>query len=99
MYETTRPQPKDVEYEEEEYELEEQMHFDTSDIEVKPFDGLLIGGDDEQVKLLFYYTKPGSSIDCRCVIELRTSRTQFIAMADQIYSHLVEHINDNRMYG
>ena len=53
---------------------------DFEDAIVQPVDGVSIQGDNEEIKLLFFYMKPESNHDeegvarCKCVAELRVSR-------------------------
>lgn len=67
----------------EEFELE----LDFDDIVVQAIDGVLIQGDQEEVRLLFYYYKPDrvdveeETIRCKGVAEFRTSSSTFKAIA------------------
>ncbi|MBN1860394.1 MAG: hypothetical protein JW840_02910 [Candidatus Thermoplasmatota archaeon] len=59
---------------------------------VRPVDGVVIDGNDEEIKLYFYYYKPESTVGedevvrCKCVAELRTSRSHFISMMSKLHS-------------
>ena len=57
---------------------------------VQPVDGVIIQGDDEEIKLLFFYVKPESNHDedgiprCKCVAEFRVSRSRFMDISRDI---------------
>jgi len=40
---------------------------------VQVVDGIIVGDDDEEIKMLFFYKKPGIQDQCRAVVEFRTS--------------------------
>ena len=73
-----------------EREEADKIAMDFDDILVQPVDGLIVGGDEEEIKLLFYYIKPESCIDedgtieGKGVIELRVSRSKFMDIAKEI---------------
>ena len=62
----------------------EKIVLDVDNVLVCPIDGVIIGGDEEEIKLLFFYLKPESyyedeeTTQCRCVVELRMSCSKFI---------------------
>lgn len=66
------------------------LELDTDDAMVHPLDGIFIEHDDEEVRLLCYYFKPGfphnGPIKCRCVCELRASHSAFLDLAHSIQS-------------
>jgi len=68
----------------------EKIELDVGNVLVHPVDGVLIGGDEEEIKLLFFYMKPESYYDdggtpqCRCVAELRMSCSKFLDIANEI---------------
>ena len=63
---------------------------DFEDAIVQPVDGIIIQGDDEEIKLLFFYVKPESNHDedgiprCKCVAEFRVSRSRFMDISRDI---------------
>jgi hypothetical protein len=75
-----------------EYEIieKEKIELDVDNVLVCPVDGVLIGGDKEETRLLFFYMKPESyyedesSTQCRCVVELRMSCSKFLDIANEI---------------
>ena len=64
--------------------------LDFEDAIVQPVDGVIIQGDDEEIKLLFFYLKPESNHDedgiarCKCVAEFRVSRSRFMDISRDI---------------
>jgi hypothetical protein len=62
------------------------IELDMEEIVVLPIDGVVIEGDEEEVKLLFYYYKPDRNngeddvIRCKCIAEFRASRSHFISI-------------------
>jgi len=68
----------------------DRIAMDFDDILVQSVDGLIVGGDEEEIKLLFYYVKPESCIDedgaveGKGVAELRVSRSKFMGIAKEI---------------
>jgi len=63
-----------------EREIDEvEITLDFEDAIVQPVDGVIIQGDDEEIKLLFFYLKSESNHDeddiarCKCVAEFRMS--------------------------
>ena len=68
----------------------EDIELEAEDAIVQVVDGVLIGGDDEEVKMMFYYIKPGGNaleddrIQCRGVAEFRTSKAKFLEIAKYI---------------
>jgi len=81
--------------EHEEFEAE-KIAIDFDEILVQSVDGLITGGDEHEIKLLFYYIKPESCIDevdileGKGVAELRVSCSKFIGIAKEIN----EKVND-----
>ena len=63
---------------------EVEITLDFENAIVQPVDGVIIQGDDEEIKLLFFYVKPESNHDedgiaqCKCVAEFRVSRSRFM---------------------
>ena len=63
------------------------LELDFDDTLVGTVDGVLINGDDEEVKLLFYHIKPNGvdpedeTIKCKGVAELRISRSRYNTIA------------------
>jgi len=63
---------------------------DFEDAIVQPVDGIIIQGDDEEIKLLFFYVKLESNHDedsiprCKCVAEFRVSRSRFMDISRDI---------------
>ena len=68
----------------------EKIELDVDNVLVRPIDGVIIGGDEEEIKLLFFYVKPESyyeddeTTQCRCVVELRVSCSKFLDIANEI---------------
>jgi len=60
-----------------------ELNFDFEYTGVEPLDGIVIDVDDDQIKLLFYYKKPGNNGDCRVVVEFRLSQSRFLVIADE----------------
>ena len=73
-----------------EREEADRIAMDFDDILVQTVDGLIVGDDEEEIKLLFYYVKPESCIDengtieGKGVAELRVSRSKFMDIAKEI---------------
>jgi len=69
---------------------EVEITLDFEDAIVQPVDGVIIQGDDEEIKLLFFYVKPDSNHDedgiprCKCVAEFRVSRSRFMNISRDI---------------
>jgi len=69
---------------------EVEITLDFEDAIVQPVDGLITSGDEDEIKLLFYYIKPESYIDedgaveGKGVAELRVSRSKFMDIAKEI---------------
>jgi len=67
-----------------------EITLDFEDAIVQPVDGVIIQGDDEEIKLLFFYLKPESNHDedgiarCKCVAEFRVSRSRFMDISRDI---------------
>jgi len=59
------------------------IQLDIEDVTVNVVDGVLIKGDDEEIRLLFYHLKPDGvdmdeeTIKCKAVAEFRTSKSNF----------------------
>jgi len=62
------------------------LELDVNDAVVDVIDGVVIEGDDEEIRLLFYHHKPNGIdlkdevIRCKCVSELRITRSSFLPM-------------------
>lgn len=62
------------------------LELDVDDAVVDVVDGVVIEGDDEEVRLLFYHHKPNGIdlkdevVRCKCVSEFRISRSSFLPM-------------------
>ena len=80
----------------------EKIAMDFDDILVQSVDGLIIGGDDEEIKILFYYLKPESYIEencikeCKGVAELRVSLSKFMDIANEINNRLQDIQKENK---
>ena len=67
-----------------------EITLDFEDAIVQPADGVIVQGDDEEIKLLFFYLKPESNHDedgiprCKCVAEFRVSRSRFMDISRDI---------------
>ena len=72
----------------------EKIVLDVDNVLVCPIDGVIIGGDEEEIKLLFFYLKPESyyedeeTTQCRCVVELRMSSSKFINISRDLNERL-----------
>ena len=68
----------------------DKISMDFDDILVQSVDGLITSGNEDEIKLLFYYVKPESCIDedgtveGKGVAELRVSRSKFMDIAKEI---------------
>ncbi len=64
---------------------------DIKDTIVQAIDGVIIEGDDDEIRLLFFYYKPDmiseedGAIRCKCIAEFRVSRSNFIPIAKDLY--------------
>ena len=71
---------------EDDFDYEKELVFDLENTLVQVVDGLVISNDDELIKLLFFYIKPGENpetddkIECKAVAEFRISRSKFMNM-------------------
>jgi hypothetical protein len=71
-------------------DIENKYELEVKDTVVQSVDGVFLEGDDEEIKLLFFYLKPmvnpmeNELVKCRCVAELRTSRSNFLVIARDI---------------
>ncbi len=67
-----------------------EITLDFEDAIVQPIDGVIIQGDEEEIKLLFFYIKPDSNHSedgvarCKCVAEFRVSRSRFMDISRDI---------------
>ncbi len=67
-----------------------EIAVDFEDAIVQPVDGVIVQGDDEEIKLQFFYVKPDSNHDedgiprCKCVAEFRVSRSRFMDISRDI---------------
>lgn len=72
-----------IEVGEDEEEIDFDLDLDIKDAIVEPIDGVLIKATDDEIRLLFYYHKPGGVdvdeeiIRCKGVAEFRTSKNTF----------------------
>jgi hypothetical protein len=68
-----------------------ELDMDIKDAIVEPIDGVLIKDVDDDIRLLFYYHKPGGmdideeTIECKGVAEFRTSK--------QVFKEIVKKVN------
>ena len=75
---------------EDEFDFETELEFDIENILVQVIDGAVISNDDELIKMLFFYVKPGEDpetddkIECKAVAEFRISRSKFMNMFKNI---------------
>ena len=66
------------------------MEIDVLESIVQSIDGVIIDGDDDEVKLQFFYLIPGGidveeeRIRCKCVAEFRVSRKNFMPIAREM---------------
>ena len=76
--------------EREDFEEIKKITLDFENVLVQSVDGLIIGGDNEEIKLLFYYLRPESYInedgvaEAKGVAELRVSSSKFMDIASEI---------------
>ena len=67
-----------------------EIVVDFEDAVVQPVDGVIVDGDNEEIKLQFFYVKPDSNHDedgiprCKCDAEFRVSRSRFIDISRDI---------------
>jgi len=67
-----------------------EIAVDFEDAIVQPVDGVVIQGDDGEIKLLFFHVKSDSNHDeddiprCKCVAEFRVSRSKFMDISRDI---------------
>lgn len=84
--------PKEVDFEENEEEgiTQQELQFDVEDTLVQVVDGVAISNDDELIKLLFYYFKPGENpetddkVECKAVAEFRISQKGFLGIVKEL---------------
>ena len=68
------------------------LEVDIDDAIVQAIDGVIIEGDDDEIRLLFFYYKPDmisnedGAIRCKCIAEFRVSRSNFIPIAKDLYT-------------
>jgi len=73
-----------------------EIAVDFEDAIVQPVDSVIVQGDDEEIKLQFFYVKPDSNHDedgiprCKCVAEFRVSRSRFLDIARDINIKLTD---------
>jgi len=80
------------EYNEEEIEDEDvNLELDNDDTIVHATDGVFIGGDGEEIKILFFYFKPPSNpkeendkLRCKGTVEFRMTPSTFKAIVEQL---------------
>jgi len=75
--------PGEIEALEPDEEDLEKLELDIEDTLVQVVDGIIVGGDNEEVKMLFFYKKPGIQ-SCRAVVEFRTSKSRFQEIAREV---------------
>ena len=74
----------------EEIDVKLEFDVDVEDVAVQAIDGVVISNDDELIRLLFYYIKPGENpdngdnIQCKAVAEFRISRARFLEIARSV---------------
>jgi len=79
----------------------ENITLEIDNLLVQSIDGVIIGGDAEQVNLLFYYIKPDSYnnsnyvVDGIGVAEFRISISKFINMSQDLNFKIKELNNNN----
>lgn len=61
----------------------EKLDLDIEDILVQVVDGIIVGGDDEEIKMLFFYRKPIQD-QCKGVVEFRTSKSRFLEISREV---------------
>jgi len=71
----------------------EKYELDVENINVSIADGVIIGGDEEEVKMLFYYQKPIQT-QCKGVIEVRTTKTRFREIAHDV-NEMIQELKGN----
>jgi len=76
--------PREMEACEPDDEDLEKLELDIEDTFVQVVDGIIVGGDDEEVKMLFFYKKPCVQDECKGVVEFRTSRSRFLEISREI---------------
>ena len=76
--------PREVEACEPDDEDLEKFDLDIEGIFVQVVDGIIVGGDGEEVKMLFFYRKPCVQGECRAVVEFRTSKSRFLEISREI---------------
>jgi len=86
--------PREIEACEPDDEDLEKLELDMEDTFVQVVDGIIVGGDDEEIKMLFFYKKPGIQDQCRAVVEFRTSKSRFLEISREI-NEKVMHIRAN----
>lgn len=75
---------------EDEADIENKYEFEAKDAFVQSIDGVFLEGDDEEIKLLFFYFNPTVTpledelVQCKCVAEFRASRTRFLEIVKNI---------------
>ena len=78
-------------YEGEEIEEEVDLELDTDDAVVYSADGVLINGNSEEIRLLFFYFKPLSNskgksnkLRCKGIVEFRMTPSRFKDVVEQL---------------
>ena len=86
----------------EEITAEDDLEFDVDDIIVQPADGVLIKNDSEEVRLLFFYVKPGMKdvehdpVRYKAIAEFRIPCSTFQRIAQDIEETAKQFKNDQR---
>jgi hypothetical protein len=75
--------PQEVEACEPDDEDLESLELDIDDTLVQVTDGVIVGGDDEEIKMLFFYKTPLQD-RCKGVVEFRTSKTRFLEITREV---------------
>ena len=80
----------EIEICEDEIEEDDDVEFDVDDVIVQPVDGIMIKKEEEEVRLLFFYFKPGMPdaenylTRYKAVAEFRIPNSTFIKIAEDI---------------
>lgn len=87
--------PKNIvcEFDECEEEMDfqqENLEFDADDVIVQAIDGVVISNNDDEIKMLFFFIKPGEypemddRVQCKAIAEFRTSPSKFLSIVKGI---------------
>lgn len=75
--------PREIEACEPDDEDLEKLELDIEDTLVQVVDGIIVGGDNEEIKMLFFYKKPIQD-QCKGVVEFRASKSRFQEIAREV---------------